>query len=695
MKRPSSPSSAPSQSKKPKKTPRVSETVITVPEREQDDQSVDAQWVKVKVERRKRKARRANPPRFLYSNSEITKRRDPVGINDIRDLVLHIIADSPPPSWIRVQNPNNIQKLVVLLVPGLTSTVLSLPPLPTSATENPNVPIPIPFPPDPPLSTPSAPPDLPSSIDPRSEEAAALYSGIPFIVRTFSHACPTRAPGDTNRMHSVLNTFFQAPVSGEEKKRRLQERIAAERTAKKDPTQYLLTIEQMIENDYPVPSYLADVFEKPDGWIETPQAAADAESGAQTVYAIDCEMCLTNDGKALTRVCIIDYATNKVVYDHLVKPPSPITDYLTRFSGITAQALDPITTTLTDVQAHLRTLITPSTILLGHSLESDLRALQLAHPRCIDTALLFHHPRGRPLKPGLAWLTRKWLGRTIQDRGPGGHDPEEDAQACVDLLKAKIINGPGYGEFRTDYEPILARVARSLRGPNGSGARAAIVDHGNPGAWHGTSATAPATTVACTNDTEVLDGLLGVLDTHDFVFARLMGLADALGWITPKANADGVPGSENTENHDPGSATVPEGATNGDALPSASTTSTTTPAAARTPDKNVLFTAVTELNAHLTALHAALPARTAFLLFSGHSDPRRMSALAARRAEYQASQNQNQKMSGSGAAVAGVGAGVGDGSSTTAVRWSSADERALEEAVMRARMGLLFVGVKT
>jgi len=27
-------------------------------------------------------------------------------------------------------------------------------------------------------------------------------------------------------MHSVLNTFFQAPVSGEEKKRPLRERIA-------------------------------------------------------------------------------------------------------------------------------------------------------------------------------------------------------------------------------------------------------------------------------------------------------------------------------------------------------------------------------------------------------------------------------------------------------------------------------------
>jgi RNA exonuclease 1 len=203
----------------------------------------------------------------------------------------------------------------------------------------------------------------------------------------------------------------------------------------------------MVENDYPVPSYLSDVFSKPEGWIETPKANADSKPGSQSVYAIDCEMCLTADGKALTRVCIVDYATNRAVYNQFVKPPSPITDYRTRFSGITAQDLESITTSLADVQAHLRTIITPSTILLGHSLESDLRALKLSHPWCIDTALIFHHPDGRPLKPGLAWLTRKWLGRIIQNRGPSGHDPEEDARACVDLLKAKIKNRPGYGEF--------------------------------------------------------------------------------------------------------------------------------------------------------------------------------------------------------------------------------------------------------
>ncbi|KAI9432797.1 hypothetical protein H4582DRAFT_2083191 [Lactarius indigo] len=574
-----------------------------------NDQAVDEQWVKVE-KRKTKKAKKLDAkldvchPKIFILHPEILRRKDPVSINDVRDLVLHIIAIPHH----RAGSEYSIQKLVVLLIPGLTSTVLSLPPPPPRLRRT----LIYPYhttPSDPPPPSPSKPPDLPSSIDPHSEEAAALYGGVPFITSTFSHACPTRAPGDSTRMHSVLNTFFQTPVSGEEKKRRIQERISAERTQKKDPAQYLLTVEQMVENDYPVLR-----------WIETPQAAADAD-GSYKVYAVDCEMCMTNDGKALT---------GRRARSPTISP---------------AAALDPVTTTLADVQTHLRTLIDPSTILLGHSLESDLRALQLAHPRCVDTAILFHHPRGRPLKPGLAWLTRKWLGRTIQDRGPGGHNPEEDARACIDLLKAKIKNGPGFGEFRADYEPILARIARSHsrnRGSNGARTRTAIVDHGNPGAWHGGSATAPATTIACANDAEVLDGLVGALDSHEFVFGRLMG-------ITPKA--------ENTENRNPTGAAETK-------TDNAETPSSSPP---QDGDGNSLFAAVTDLNAHLTALHAALPPRTALLLF-----------LRAQRPAFD---------SGSGA-----GTGTGDGA---AARWSTADDRALEEAVARARMGLLFVGVKT
>ena len=65
--------------------------------------------------------------------------------------------------------------------------------------------------------------------------------------------------------------------------------IVAE-TNKTDPTQYLLTLEQMIENDYPIPSYMADVFEKSAGWVETPQPAQNESKWNQKIYAIDCEM---------------------------------------------------------------------------------------------------------------------------------------------------------------------------------------------------------------------------------------------------------------------------------------------------------------------------------------------------------------------------------------------------------------------
>lgn len=219
--------------------------------------------------------------------------------------------------------------------------------------------------------------------------------------------------------------------------------------------------------------------------------------------------------------------------------------------------------------------------------------------------------------------------------------------------------------------------------------------------------------------------MLGALESHEFVFARLMTLADALGctWacaffllsvtslfdleltrsfpfpgVTPKTGADGGVGSENPEtsrnNNTPiENADHPAVATDTDTPPS--------PPAATSPDHNqnndVLFSAVTNLNVQLTTLHAALPPRTAFLLFSGHSDPRSMSALATRRAQYQAqaSQNQNKNQENGSAASSGTGTAPAGTDINVPLRWSTADERALEEAVVRARMGMLFVGVKT
>jgi len=57
----------------------------------------------------------------------------------------------------------------------------------------------------------------------------------------------------------------------------------------------MLSLEQMIENDYPIPSYMADLFQKPPGWVETPEAPQESLLSSPpkkkaTVYAIDCEM---------------------------------------------------------------------------------------------------------------------------------------------------------------------------------------------------------------------------------------------------------------------------------------------------------------------------------------------------------------------------------------------------------------------
>jgi hypothetical protein len=150
---------------------------------------------------------------------------------------------------------------------------------------------------------------------------------------------------------------------------------------------------------------------------------------------------MTTDGKALTRFAFSTftreglYAINLLTTELNHRLSHAVSLQVTvfflaltsdlSFSGITAAVL---TRTLADVQTHLRTLILPSTILLGHSLESDTKCHKISHLRCIDTALIFHHLRGRPLKPGLAWLTRKWLRHIIQITGLAGTTPK---RTCV------------------------------------------------------------------------------------------------------------------------------------------------------------------------------------------------------------------------------------------------------------------------
>ncbi|XP_047443879.1 RNA exonuclease 1 homolog [Mugil cephalus] len=172
-----------------------------------------------------------------------------------------------------------------------------------------------------------------------------------------------------------------------------------------------------------------------DGYVSTFSKSLPPD-GNGGVFALDCEMCYTKQGLELTRVTVID-SEMKVIYDTFVKPESKVVDYNTRFSGVTEEDLEGTTITLRDVQAVLLSMFSAESILIGHSLESDLLALKLIHSTVVDTAIVFPHRLGLPYKRALRNLMADHLKRIIQDNVEG-HDSSEDASACMELMMWKI-----------------------------------------------------------------------------------------------------------------------------------------------------------------------------------------------------------------------------------------------------------------
>lgn len=195
---------------------------------------------------------------------------------------------------------------------------------------------------------------------------------------------------------------------------------------------------------------------------------------------------------------------------------------------MTASRLAEATHSLASIQKALfdpaSPIITPHTILLGHSLECDLAAIKLRHPLCIDTALIYRNPKGSAYKPGLKWLAQKWIGRAIQ-QASSGHDSEEDAMACVDLLKLKMANGPEFGIFTDNSEPIFDRIGR-YKGPEKRQRTTAVCDPTNARTGYAARATE---VVRCGSDEEIVDGILDQVESHDLVFARMLDLGSVQG----------------------------------------------------------------------------------------------------------------------------------------------------------------------
>mmetsp|Transcript_18913 Transcript_18913/g.52754 ORF Transcript_18913/g.52754 Transcript_18913/m.52754 type:complete len:651 (+) Transcript_18913:172-2124(+) len=298
------------------------------------------------------------------------------------------------------------------------------------------------------------------------ERHAAKY--MPNMHRIFKTWVPVNALNAAAKSVTTATALLSCPLTKAAAKR---VKLEAAAKAPFPPDYYVITLEEMENLNYPLPTLGEDGgLMPPQGYL--PTATGDGSMDGVLV-GLDCEMCYTQEGLELTRVTLVD-EHGKVLLDELVKPHNPITDYNTKFSGITAEMMEGVTTTPEEARDKVLKVVHHMTLLVGHSLENDLHALRIIHPNCLDTAVMYPHPKGPPARSSLRFLADKFLKKAIQGET---HDSVEDAATAMQLAKLKIKHGPRWGTEagNSKAEPLVDVLSRD-------GRRCALVD--TPAALH-------------------------------------------------------------------------------------------------------------------------------------------------------------------------------------------------------------------
>jgi RNA exonuclease 1 len=209
--------------------------------------------------------------------------------------------------------------------------------------------------------------------------------------------------------------------------------------------------------------------------------------------SIDCEMGTAVIGDPeLIRVSAIDYYTGEVLVNNLVATDQPMQHLNTKYSGVTwGQMNHALRTRKTlDGKAGARNalwrFVGPHTILVGHGVSNDLRAMRWIHPRVVDSLMIENKivqakkaleaaaaaaaaeeqalkdaelqslglevpavqipvPEPKTKKPkgtgdlALKTLVKKYLGQDVQMQGKKGHDSLEDAISARDLVHWMVM----------------------------------------------------------------------------------------------------------------------------------------------------------------------------------------------------------------------------------------------------------------
>ena len=232
----------------------------------------------------------------------------------------------------------------------------------------------------------------------------------------------------------------------------------------------ILNTRQLVDNGYPVIVKEMPVFKRPLRCLHygmeplTPaqlrefRELPETVEGALDAVAIDCEMIETDLGDELARLSGTK-EDGSVVIDVIFKPIGKIVDLRTEKSGMTEEMLNAATVTSDQCVDMFAKVADKHTIIIGHSLENDLRAMKLIHEKVIDTAILYRGDATYPGKPPLARIYKKYIQKPFREDPEAGHDSAEDARAAFELVSYAM----SHTCCEVECEPTVPKLFFELR----------------------------------------------------------------------------------------------------------------------------------------------------------------------------------------------------------------------------------------
>ena len=370
----------------PPPLPQIDVPAFQLSTNDDGNDTEDSQTKHATKKPKKEKQPRRVVPEFCVSPAKMKR---VVRVSDLQQLVLWLLADGIAAQWLLVKRKQDIQKVVVVMAPGLDMALLDgtvdligkqvgdedddmgevlerndgdglncteNDVMDTADVEEGEIK-------EDHQSEESEWITVGSKKDPEAKPFSfypSLLSGRPLppcltpLRKIFTHVWPTKTDGDDkyNQIHSPISHFLNCNLEKSSQpynpKKRIPTRIGI--------TQLLMTPQELDGNEYPLHSstlrrlrqgqgVIGGLLEEPtereqlkeDGWVETDVTGLEEythnEAGSVTegrkIYAVDCEMCNTEVGPELTRISVVGW-DGTAIYDTLVKPSRPIVDYLTQ-----------------------------------------------------------------------------------------------------------------------------------------------------------------------------------------------------------------------------------------------------------------------------------------------------------------------------------------------------------------------------